>query len=52
MANVTLIWRIAMVKKFVWWPFPVVTTLGYWYWKPVFLQMHNKKFFDMCNVGE
>jgi len=41
-----------MLKKFVFWPVPIVTFAAYQYFKPVFFQRHNKKFFDMCNVGE
>ncbi|KRW99193.1 hypothetical protein PPERSA_07436 [Pseudocohnilembus persalinus] len=39
-------------KKMVWWTIPTFTFLGYYYWQPIFLQKHNKKLFDMCNVGE
>lgn len=44
--------RMFMLKKFVIWPLPVVGTLAYLYYKPLLLQKHNKKLFDMCNVGE
>lgn len=49
-----LVWsaRIFMVKKMVYWPLLVVTPVLALYLQPQFLQKHNKKLFDMCNVGE
>lgn len=44
--------RMFMLKKFVFWPLPVFGTLGALYFQPKFFQMHNKKLFDMCNIGE
>jgi len=35
----------------VFWPMATVP-LFYFYWKPIFFQKHNKKLFDMCNVGD
>ncbi len=37
-ANVVSVWRMWMVKKMVFWTYPVVTLLGYLYYQPVFLQ--------------
>mmetsp|Transcript_13517 Transcript_13517/g.15479 ORF Transcript_13517/g.15479 Transcript_13517/m.15479 type:complete len:155 (+) Transcript_13517:30-494(+) len=50
--NVAWSLRMFMLKKFVIWPLPVVGVLGYLYYQPLLLQKHNKKLFDMCNVGE
>jgi hypothetical protein len=44
--------RIFLAKKMVWWPLLVVSPLVALYYQPVLLQKHNKKLFDMCNVGE
>lgn len=51
-ANVFLLWRMYALKKMVWWPIPVVGTLGFLYFQPVFFQKTNKRLFDQCNVGE
>lgn len=51
-ANAVLMWRMYASKKMVWWPIPVVGTLGYFYFQPVFFQKVNKRLFDQCNVGE
>ena len=51
MSNLLLIFRIYAQKKMVFWPLATVP-LFYFYWKPIFFQKHNKKLFDMCNVGE
>jgi hypothetical protein len=41
-----------VMKRAVFWPFAVVTPLAAAYHYPRFFTMHNKKLFDMCNVGE
>lgn len=51
-ATVFLMWRMYASKKMVWWPLPVVGTLGYFYFQPLFMQKVNKRLFDQCNVGE
>ena len=44
--------RMFMVKKFVMWPFlPVMASVGLYRSQQLFV-LHQKKFFDMCNVGE
>ncbi len=35
-SNLVAAWRMYMLKKFVFWPFPVITVLGYLYWYPIF----------------
>ena len=50
--NLAMASRMYMLKKFVFWPLPAVGLLAFLYLEPVFLQKHNKKLFDMCNVGE
>ena len=44
--------RMFMVKKFIWWPFVPVALFTYAYRSKQLFVLHNKKFFDMCNVGE
>ena len=44
--------RMVMVRKFVWWPFVPVFLGTYAYRSRQLFVFHNKKFFDMCNVGE
>ena len=44
--------RMFMVKKFVMWPFIPVALTTYMYRQRQLFVLHNKKFFDMCNVGE
>ena len=44
--------RMFMVKKFVMWPFFPVAAATYLYRQRQLFVLHNKKFFDMCNVGE
>ena len=44
--------RMVMVRKFVWWPFAPVFVGTYLYRSRQLFVFHNKKFFDMCNVGE
>jgi hypothetical protein len=44
--------RMFMVKKMVWWPFAPVFALTYAYRSRYLFVFHNKKLFDMCNVGE
>ena len=41
-----------MLKKFVFWPFLPVFLGTYFYRSRALFVLHNKKFFDMCNVGE
>ena len=38
-------------KKMVFWPLFSVWAVASAYYYPIFFQIHNKKFFDMCNVG-
>lgn len=49
-----LAWSLTMFarKRFVIWPLPVAWGLATAFYYPRFMQLHNKKFFDMCNVGE
>ena len=44
--------RMFMLKKFVMWPFFPVAGLTFWYRQRELFVLHNKKLFDMCNVGE
>ena len=44
--------RMFMVKKFIMWPFLPVAFTTYLYRQRQLFVFHNKKFFDMCNVGE
>ena len=44
--------RMFMLKKFVWWPMLPVAMFTYIYRARQLFVFHNKKFFDMCNVGE
>ena len=44
--------RMFMVKKFVMWPFFPIAASTYLYRQRQLFVFHNKKFFDMCNVGE
>lgn len=44
--------RMSMVKKMIWWPFAPVALGVYLYRAKQLFVFHNKKFFDMCNVGE
>jgi len=44
--------RMFMLKKFVWWPMAPVAVLTYVYRSRQLFAFHNKKLFDMCNVGE
>lgn len=50
--NIAWTLSIFVSKRFVLWPMPVVTALGAAYFYPRFFTRHNKKLFDMCNVGE
>jgi hypothetical protein len=52
LANFSCIVRMFMVKKFVIWPFAPVFIATYLYRARALFVLHNKKFFDMCNVGE
>ena len=52
MADFACIIRMAMVKKFIVWPFLPVFVATYLYRSRALFIKHNKKYFDMCNVGE
>lgn len=52
LADVFCIARMYMVKKFVIWPFLPVFLATYIYRAKSLFVFHNKKLFDMCNVGE
>lgn len=52
LASVACIGRMYMVKKFVMWPFLPVFIGTYLYRSRSLFVKHNKKLFDMCNVGE
>lgn len=41
-----------MTKRFVVWPFAPVFGLFYLFRLRETFILHNKKFFDMCNIGE
>ena len=44
--------RMFMLKKFIWWPFAPVFAASYLYRQRQLFVFHNKKLFDMCNMGE
>ena len=44
--------RMFMVKKMIWWPMAPVALAVYVYRSRQLFAFHNKKLFDMCNVGE
>ena len=48
----TCMLRMFMLKKFVCWPFVPVFLATYLYRSRSLFVKHNKKLFDMCNVGE
>ena len=50
--SIACILRMYMLKKFVVWPFVPVFVGTYLYRARSLFIKHNKKFFDMCNVGE
>ena len=52
LGDVACILRMFMLKKFVFWPFLPVFTISYLYRSRSLFMLHNKKLFDMCNVGE
>ncbi len=52
LANFSCMVRMFMLKKFVIWPFLPVFIGTYLYRARSLFILHNKKFFDMCNVGE
>lgn len=52
MGNVCCTIRMFMVKKFVIWPFVPMFIITYLYRSRSLFIFHNKKLFDMCNVGE
>jgi len=52
LADVCCIARMLMVKKFIFWPFLPVFIGTYLYRARALFILHNKKLFDMCNVGE
>lgn len=49
---VAMMIRQFQVKKFVMWPFAPVALGVYLYRQRSLFVFYNKKFFDMCNVGE
>jgi hypothetical protein len=49
--NLAVTAGIFLTKRMVYAPFPFAFAASWMYWKPEFFQVHNKKFFDMCNVG-
>ena len=49
-SNVILSWRIYVNKGMVWWPLALAFP-AYFAVTPMLFQKHNKKLFDMCNVG-
>ena len=51
-ALTTCMVRMFMVKKFIMWPFAPVFLGTYLYRSRSLFIFHNKKLFDMCNVGE
>ena len=52
LALVSCMARMYMVKKFIMWPFVPVFLGTYVYRQKSLFILHNKKLFDMCNVGE
>ena len=52
LGNACCIVRMFMVKKFIIWPFVPVFLATYLYRSRSLFIFHNKKLFDMCNVGE
>lgn len=52
LADIACIARMFMVKKFIIWPFVPVFLATYVYRSKALFIHHNKKLFDMCNVGE
>ena len=52
LGDIACIVRMVMVKKFIMWPFIPVFIGTYLYRSRSLYILHNKKFFDMCNVGE
>ena len=44
--------RMFMLKRFAWWPFVPMGLAVYFYRSKQLFVLHNKKYFDMCNVGE
>ena len=50
--SLACITRMYMLKKFVIWPMVPVFIGTYQYRSRSLFVKHNKKFFDMCNVGE
>ena len=52
LALVTCMGRMFMVKKFIWWPFAPMFVASYLYRQKQLYVFHNKKLFDMCNIGE
>jgi hypothetical protein len=51
-ANIVSVARIFMSRRMSWGPYLVVWPLAFFYLYPLKLQKHNKKLFDMCNIGE
>ena len=44
--------RMFMMKKMIFWPFAPVALGVYFYRAKQLFVFHNKKYFDMCNLGE
>lgn len=50
--NIACVFRMFLAKRFVIWPMFPVSFLVFFYRNQELFIFHNKKFFDMCNVGE
>eukprot|EP00330_Aristerostoma_sp_ATCC50986_P009878 CAMPEP_0114586814 /NCGR_PEP_ID=MMETSP0125-20121206/9937_1 /TAXON_ID=485358 ORGANISM="Aristerostoma sp., Strain ATCC 50986" /NCGR_SAMPLE_ID=MMETSP0125 /ASSEMBLY_ACC=CAM_ASM_000245 /LENGTH=154 /DNA_ID=CAMNT_0001782427 /DNA_START=31 /DNA_END=495 /DNA_ORIENTATION=- len=50
--NIACTINMFLTKRVTYSLLPIVGFVGYLYTKPQLYQMHNKKLFDMCNVGE
>ncbi|CAD8091809.1 unnamed protein product [Paramecium sonneborni] len=44
--------RMFQTKRFSWAPYFVVWPIAYLYFQPINFLKHNKKYFDMCNLGD
>ena len=49
---IAMMLRQVMVKKFVMWPFFPVAGVVWFYRQRSNFYFYNKKYFDMCNIGE
>ena len=52
LSTVACMVRMFMTKKFIMWPYTPVFIITYLYRSRSLFIKHNKKLFDMCNVGE